>query len=85
MGIFPVGTLLKLDTGAVGVVIKKPENGVIGRPLIQLLSRDNQKQYKKGMIVSLAEKDPQTGRYYRNISESIHPSTEGIQPAAFLV
>jgi HD-GYP domain-containing protein (c-di-GMP phosphodiesterase class II) len=84
LGVYPVGTVLRLDTGEIGMVVATPEDRGNARPEIALLVPDGQGGYKKGQVVDLAEQDPQTGSFQRNIAESIHPSTYGIQAPAFL-
>lgn len=96
LGVYPVGTLLKLDKG-VGLVTIQPDdtapheeenkssNGFNGtRPWIILLASDGKGGIKKGREVSLAERDPVTGKFLRNIVASLSPSEFGIQPAEFI-
>lgn len=85
LGAYPVGTLLKLDTGEMGIVIQSSIVTDRTRPMVQLLAGDAQQKYTKGPIVNLSERDAQTGLYQRNISESMHPSSMGIQAAEFLI
>jgi len=96
LGVYPVGTLLKLDKG-VGLVTIQPEdaaapekenkssNGFNGtRPWVVLLVSDGKGGIKKGKEVSLDERDPRTGEFVRNIIGSLSPSEFGIQPAEFI-
>ena len=85
LGVYPVGTLLLLDTGEKGLVIKFPEGSDIARPLIVLLLPDGQKGFKKGKLANLADRNPKTGSYLRNIVRTLHPSSYGIQPADFVL
>ncbi len=85
LGVCPVGTLLKLDTGEIGIVMKPSKSNDGKRPIVQLLIQGDQQTYEKGIIVDLSDKDSVTGKYCRNISERMHPSSMGIQAAAFLV
>jgi HD-GYP domain-containing protein (c-di-GMP phosphodiesterase class II) len=85
LGVYPVGTLLKLDTGEKGLVVSSADDENKTRPLVVLLIRDNQGNYTKGEIVDLAEQKSGTGEFTRNIVNTCHPSTYGIQPAEFIV
>ncbi len=68
-----------------GIVEESPENRERTRPQIVLLLSDGQGGFKKGKVVNLAARNPQTGSFLRNIEKSLHPSTYGIQPAEFLL
>jgi hypothetical protein len=80
-----VGTLLKLDTGELGIVLDCPKNGNPTRPQIVLLMRDDNGKFKKVKSVDLSEKRPKTESFKRNVVKSFHPSTFGIQPADFIL
>ncbi len=85
LGVYPVGTLLQLDTGETALVkaaLGEPEQG---RPPVVLLVSDGQGGFTKGRTVNLAERDPETGTFRRNVKNTLHPSSLGIQPAEFLV
>jgi hypothetical protein len=85
LGVYPVGTLLKLDTGEIELVLHSAQKADPSRPHVQLLDPDPDQKYAKGKLIDLAERDPQTGQYLRNILKSEHPATIGIQPARFFV
>jgi HD-GYP domain-containing protein (c-di-GMP phosphodiesterase class II) len=85
LGVYPVGTLLLLDTGEMGLVKGTRKDGDMNRPDIVLLLSDGQGSFRKGETVSLAERKPQTRVFLRNIDRTLHPSAYGIQPAEFLV
>ncbi len=84
LGIYPIGSLLELDTGELALVIEagKADDGT--RPKVVILDSDGQGGYTKGEVVDLAESDPQSNAFQRNIVKSLHPSIYGIQPAEFL-
>lgn len=85
LGIYPVGTLLELDDGSIGLVMKSAKDPDPYRPDIMLLKHNGRDGFKKGPVVKLTERDPHTGSYTRNILRSHHPSSIGIQPAEFLI
>ena len=85
LGVYPVGTLLKLDTGELGIVQDSPKNGNHDRPQIVLLMSDDNGKFKKGKSVDLSEKKPDSESFIRNVVKSIHPSSIGVQPADFIL
>ena len=84
LGVYPVGTLLKLDTGEFGIVLNCPKNGNPSRPHIVLLMLDDNGKFKKGKSVDLSEKKPGAESFKRNVVKSFHSSNFGIQPADFI-
>ena len=85
LGVFPVGTLLELDTGETGLVMETPEDTLKDRPRVLILVSDGEAGFRKGKAESLAERDPHTGSFRRNIVKTLHPASYGIQPAEFLL
>jgi HD-GYP domain-containing protein (c-di-GMP phosphodiesterase class II) len=84
MGVYPVGTLIKLDTNELCLVMESAENSEDARPLATLLIYEDEGKYRKGDTINLAERDPQTGRYLKNIVDTLHPSILSIQPAEYI-
>jgi len=80
LGVYPVGTLLKLDTGELALVVSSPSREFSKRPLVCILEKGDDGSYKKKEIINLDERDPVTGSYVREIVETYHPSALGIQP-----
>ena len=85
MGAYPVGTLLKMDTGELGLAMQSEDAIHKERPKAQLLIEEENEKFTKGDIADLNDQNPQTGMYLRNIIASMHPSTLGIQPAEYLL
>ena len=85
LGVFPVGTLLKLDTGEMGLVMDTPGETMKERPRVLMLAPTGRGSFKKGKVENLAERDPLSGSFKRNILKTFHPSSYGIQPAEFLL
>ena len=85
LGVYPIGSLLELDTRELALVmdIGKKFDGT--RPMVVLLAADGQGGYTKVGVADLAERDAQSDAFKRNIVKSLHPSTRGIQPAEFLL
>jgi HD-GYP domain-containing protein (c-di-GMP phosphodiesterase class II) len=80
LGVYPVGTLLKLDTEELALVISASKKSGEKRPLVCLMHKDIIGNYYKGKIIDMAQRDSTTGYYTREIIETYHPSAFGIQP-----
>lgn len=85
MGVYPMGTLLQLDTGEMGLVIGKGKGPLGNRPDVVVIKSDGDNGYIKGEEISLEQRDKNTLAYIRNIVASFHPSQFGIQPAQFIL
>ena len=85
MGIYPVGSLLVLDTKEIGLAAYTPPDAEEGRPVACLLVRGRSGKLKKGPMVNLADRNEKTGQFARNIVRCYHANDYGIQPANFLV
>ncbi len=80
LGLYPIGTLLRLDTDEMALVVSSPSRDFTKRPLACVLEKDGEGSYKKKEIINLEERDSKTGSYLRNITETYHPAALGIQP-----
>ena len=85
LGVYPIGSLLELDTGELGLVMDTDTTFDGTRPMAVLLASDGNGGYTRVGVADLAERDAKSGAFRRNIVRSIHPSTRGIQPAEFLI
>ncbi len=84
LGVYPVGTVLQLDAGEMGIVIPSPPGREdSGELWLQLLAGDTRKGFRKQGIISLGRWDPEKGNFNRTILASHHPADFGIQPADF--
>jgi hypothetical protein len=85
LGVYPIGSLLELDTGELALVMDNETALDETRPLVVLLEEKGNGGYARAGVADLAERDTQSGAFLRTIVKSIHPSTLGIQPAEFLI
>ncbi len=85
LGAYPVGTLLELDTGEMGLVTGSADSSDVTCPQVVLLTPDGKGGFKHGETISLAERDPQTGNFRRKIAKTFHPNAYGIQPAKYIL
>ncbi len=80
LGLYPVGTLVRLDSGDLGVVVYGGGEGErLSRPIIALLGRDG----KPAGTVDLAERTP-GGAYRWSIVMTEDPKKFGIQPSGLI-
>jgi len=80
IGIFPVGTVLKLDTGEVGLVMHQTRD--LMRPHILLLTKFDGSEKETGAEVSLLE--TVNGQYVRSIAGTIDPEKARINLKLYL-
>lgn len=86
IGVYPVGTLLRLDHDEIGLVARYiGESGENKGLVVQLLKTDGKGGFKKDREVNLGRWNPVSGTFNRPIVESLHPAAYGIQPAAFIL
>jgi len=86
IGVYPVGTLLKLDQDEMGLVAKYSGEAEQGKELwVQLLAPVSDREFEKGELINLGSLDIKSGTFKRPIVESYHPSTFGIQPAEYIM
>ena len=85
MGVYPVATLVILDTGELGVVIApNPNPKAISRPMVRIVSTRDGQRIGDGPIRDLTEVDPATGCYVRSVSQSAEPARYGIKVLDFV-
>jgi HD-GYP domain-containing protein (c-di-GMP phosphodiesterase class II) len=80
MGIYPVATLVILDTGELAVVVApNPNPRAIHRPMVRIVAGPDGQRLADGPIRDLTEVDPDTGRPRRTIARSTDPQRYGIR------
>jgi HD-GYP domain-containing protein (c-di-GMP phosphodiesterase class II) len=85
MGIYPVGTLVILDTFEMGVVYAPNDNPEeIHRPVVKLIS-DPFGNMVDGRLVNLADRHPATGDYLRTIVKVTEPEKYGIKVGEYFL
>jgi len=87
LGPYPLGTLLELKNGQLGLVMgpagkKKLERL---RPRVVILEPLADGGYQRGKIIDLAERRPDTGDYCHEIHQSHNSAVCGVQPAAYII
>jgi putative nucleotidyltransferase with HDIG domain len=85
IGIFPLGTLVLLNTNEIGIVVQiQEEPELIERPKVCLLYYSDG-EYRKGKVVDLKEVNEESGAYTRSIVRTIDPNEYNIHVAEFLI
>ena len=85
IGVFPLGTLVLLNTNEMGVVVQTQEDAeLLDRPKVCLLSYSDG-EYRKGKIVDLREIDEATKEYKWTIVKTLDPNEYNINVAEFFL
>ena len=85
IGVFPIGTLVLLNTDDIGIVTQIQEDSeLIDRPEVCLLYY-NDGEYRKGKVVDLKERDEATGEYKRTVVKTLNPNEYNTNVAEFFL
>ncbi len=85
IGIFPLGTLVLLNTNELGIVTQIQEDAeLIDRPKVCLLYYSDG-EYRKGKVVNLKERDDANGEFKRSIVRTLDPNEYNLNVAEFLM
>ena len=85
LGVYPVGTLVELNTGELGLVAENPEHGDGTQPLVIILIPADGRGYTRGETVDLSERQPSGAGYKRSVIKTHHPAAFGVQPSEFII
>jgi HD-GYP domain-containing protein (c-di-GMP phosphodiesterase class II) len=86
LGIYPVGTLVVLDTFELGLVHSvNPVPEMISRPIVRVVSDDKGNILHPGHLIDLADQDPATGAFRRTIIKTENPDRYGIRVGDYFV
>jgi HD-GYP domain-containing protein (c-di-GMP phosphodiesterase class II) len=84
-GIYPVGTLVVLDTFELGIVhAPNPNVEMISRPVVRVISDDLGNLAQEGVLVDLSERD-ESGTFRRTIIKTADPERYGIRVGDYFV
>jgi HEAT repeat protein len=84
-GVYPVGTLVILDTRELGVVAQvNPDLSLLHRPTIRLISDPQGRPLARPLTVNLSKSDPATGQV-RKIIKTTDPQRYGIRVSDYLL
>jgi putative nucleotidyltransferase with HDIG domain len=82
LGIYPVGTLVRLTTRELAVVLRPQEEPA--RPVVRLVATADGTPLEDGPEINLMEKHPRTNDYVRGILLAVDPSAKNIDVGRFL-
>jgi HD-GYP domain-containing protein (c-di-GMP phosphodiesterase class II) len=85
MGIYPVGSIVELDSGEMGLVMEYPDESDRSLPVVMLLVDDGKGGLTRGETVNLAAQGLSDDSPRKRIRTSIHHSRLGIQPSQFFL
>jgi HD-GYP domain-containing protein (c-di-GMP phosphodiesterase class II) len=86
MGIYPIGTVLKLNTKDIGIVVRRSElSGEPDRALIRVIVDSNGDQISDEVFIDLGEVDPDTGGFIYQVTETLSCKDLGINPRDYLL
>jgi HD-GYP domain-containing protein (c-di-GMP phosphodiesterase class II) len=85
LGVYPVGTMVELNTGEMGLVSENPEQSDGAHPLVTILIPADGQGYTRGETVDLSERETSDGRYTRSVSKTYNPALFGVQPSEFII
>jgi HD-GYP domain-containing protein (c-di-GMP phosphodiesterase class II) len=83
VGVYPVGTLVFLNTGEIGLVFKiNPDD--LARPQVRIIAEKGSEK-KLSLEVDLGQKDKTTGEYARSIVQTLDPSIYKIDLSTYFL
>jgi HD-GYP domain-containing protein (c-di-GMP phosphodiesterase class II) len=86
MGIFPVGTVLRLNTGETGIVIRRSRlSGDPDRALVRVIVESNGIQTGEERYIDLGEADPDTGDFIYSVVDALSCKDLGLNPRDYLL
>ncbi len=85
LGVYPVGTLVELNTREIGLVSENPEQSDGAHPLVTILIPAGDQGYTRGETVDLAERETSDGRYKRSVVKTYNPALFGVQPSEYIL
>jgi HD-GYP domain-containing protein (c-di-GMP phosphodiesterase class II) len=84
-GIYPVGTLVVLDTFELGIVhAVNPLQDMLSRPIVRIVSDANSNVVHPGTLVDLADRD-HSGTFLRTIIKTENPDRYGIRIGDYFI
>ena len=85
IGIFPIGTMVLLNTNEMGIVLQTEEDpDLIDRPRVCLLQYSDG-EYRKGKMVDLREMDDESRTFKRAIVKTLDPNEYNLNVAELLI
>ena len=83
MGIYPVGSLVELSDGSIGVVINVNRRRRL-RPRVALVLKPNKKPYRRTKLLNLTDFEEKDGSSEISVVKVLQPGEYGINPVDYL-
>ena len=83
VGIYPVGTLVRLNSGELAVVMK-PNPTDSSRPMVRVLFERTGRRVEERIEMDLTEQDPASGQFRRAIIMAVDPASKNFDVAKYL-
>ncbi len=85
LGIFPAGTVVRLNTGETAIVVKHDPNDEPDMPVVKIIRNADGTQASGEEIVDLKDKHPETGEYLYAVAEALSCKEAGENPRYHLL
>ena len=83
VGIYPVGTLVRVSSGELAVVMR-PNSTDSSRPMVRVLFDETGRRVDPALDVDTAERDPVNGQFRRAIIMAVDPASKNFDVAKYL-
>jgi HD-GYP domain-containing protein (c-di-GMP phosphodiesterase class II) len=86
VGIFPIGTVLRLNTGEVGIVVRRSQlSSEVDRSVVKILIGRAGNAPKQDTFIDLGEVDPETGQFIHSVIDTLSCKDFGVNPSEHLL
>jgi HD-GYP domain-containing protein (c-di-GMP phosphodiesterase class II) len=86
IGVFPVGTVVRLTSGEVGIVVKRSRlSGDPNRPTMRVLIDGKGNPTGEGALIDLGVTDPRSGEFMYSVMETLSCKDLGVNPRDYLM
>jgi len=86
IGVFPIGTVLRLGTGEVGIVVRRSNlSGDPNRPTMRVLLDSTGSPTAESRLIDLGQTDPKTGQFAHTVVETLSCKDLGVNPRDYLM
>jgi len=86
IGVFPVGTVVRLSTGEVGIVVRRSHlSGDPNRPIMRVLLDGKGKPTPESRLIDLGQSDPRTGEFIYSVVETLSSKDLGVNMRDYLM
>jgi hypothetical protein len=85
MGVYPIGSVVELSDGSIGIVMDYPNEEERSLPLVLRLFNDGKNNWQRGEMIYLADQIFKEGSSRLRIVKAIPPAKLHINPAEFFL